>query len=311
MPPDALSEIVGSLRMRGTVYFHTHFTPPWSVEVPAYRNVTRFHIAVRGVTWVRVAGEQVPIRLAAGDLIVVPHGALHILSDDPERAPLALDEVLRQSGYDGHGALTYGGEAGDHPSQLFCGHFEFDDGALHPLLASLPASIVIRGDDSLNAGWLDPIMGFVQQQVKGGRAGAEAIVHRLTEILFIQVVRAFVDRAGEAAGCLAGVLDENLGRALSAVHVAPEKDWTVEAMAQQAGLSRTVFAARFRRMIGLTPLDYVMRWRMHEARRRLIDTKASLVEIADAVGYRSEAAFARAFKRRFGASPGSFKRQAD
>lgn len=309
MPHDALSQILSALKMRGTVYFHTHFTPPWSVQVPAYRRVARFHMSIRGNCWVRVASEPQPINLGTGDLVVIPHGAAHVLSDDPAREPVALDEVVSRSGYNGRGALAYGGSGGGQASQLFCGHFEFDEGAIHPLLTALPSSIHIPNTESMNAIWLDPVMRFVASEVMGGRAGADAIVYRLTEIVFIQVVRSFVDRAGEAAGCLAGVLDEHLGKALSVVHLAPERPWTVEAMAREAGLSRTVFAERFTRLIGMTPFGYITQWRMHVARRHLMDTERSLVEIAEATGYQSESAFARAFKRQFGVSPGNLRRK--
>lgn len=308
MGDDALSQILNALKMRGTVYFHTHFTPPWSVAIPAYARVARFHMAIRDACWVRVEGEPQPIHLATGDLIVIPHGAAHVLSDDPERQPVALDEVLSRSGYKGTGALAYGGSASGLACQLFCGHFEFDEGAMHPLLSALPSSIHIPNSQSLNAAWLDPVTRFVAGEVMGGRAGADAIVHRLTEIIFIQVVRSFVDRAGEAAGCLAGVLDAQLGKALSAVHLAPNRPWTVEAMAREAGLSRTVFAERFSRLIGMTPLGYVTQWRMHTARRHLLDTQGTLIEIAEAVGYQSESAFARAFRRQFGVAPSSLRR---
>lgn len=308
MAHDALSQILGALKMRGAIYFHTHFTPPWGVRVPAYRNVARFHMAIRGQCWLRVDGVAEPISLATGDLIVIPHGASHILSDVAEREAAQLDEVLSRSGYDGDGALVYGGARDGHASQLLCGHFEFEEGLMHPILSALPSYIHIPNTETMNANWLDPVMRFVTAEAMGARAGADAIVHRLTEIIFIQVVRAFVDRAGDAAGCLAGVLDGQLGKALSAVHLAPERPWTVEAMANEAGMSRTVFAERFTALIGMTPLGYVTHWRMQLARRQLIETDRPLIEIAEASGYRSESAFARAFKRQFDAAPGGLRR---
>lgn len=311
MADDALTQILNLLRLRGTVYFHTNFTAPWSVRVPAYRNVARFHLALRGTAWVRVEGVPLPLELSDGDLVVIPHGASHILSDDPVREPVMLDEVLSRTGYSGSGALNYGGEIRSNASRLFCGHFEFEEGAFHPLLSSLPNSIRIPSSEGITLGWLDMIARFIETEVRGGRAGAEAIVHRLTEIVFIQVVRSFVDRAGDAAGCLAGVLDPHLGRSLSAVHLAPERPWTVEAMAREAGMSRTVFAERFTKLIGMTPLGYVTHWRMQLARRELISGDKALVRIAEAAGYQSEAAFARAFKREMGVSPGSLRRNAE
>lgn len=310
MANDALSQILTALKMRGSVYFHTHFTPPWGVRVPAFSNVARFHMVIRGDCWVRVEGTDEPIHLATGDLIVIPHGASHILSDTRDQPPKQLDEVLDRSGYRGDGALIYGGADEGPACKIFCGHFEFEQGAMHPVLSSLPASIHLPNTQTMNAEWLESVMRFVSAEVLGEKAGADAIVHRLTEIIFIQVVRAFVDRSGEAAGCLAGVLDPNLSRTLSAVHTAPAEPWTVDAMASEAGMSRTLFAERFTSLMGMTPHGYVTQWRMQLARRQLLESDDAIIEIAEATGYGSEAAFARAFKRQFDIAPARFRRTA-
>lgn len=307
---DALSQILGALKMRGTIYFHTNFTPPWGVRVPAYKNVARFHMVIRGHCWIRVEGVPHPIALATGDLVVIPHGASHILSDTPERKAEDVDEIMKRVGYSGTGALVHGGGKGGHPSQLFCGHFEFEEGAMHPILSALPNYIHIANTETANAAWLDPIMRFVFSEVVAAKPGAAAITHRLTEIIFIQVVRAFVDRAGDAAGCLAGILDSRLSRALAAVHADPQKPWTVDAMAAEAGMSRTPFAERFTALIGMTPLAYVTHWRMQLARRLLIETNRPQIEIAEQAGYQSESAFSRAFKRQFDIAPGNLRRAA-
>ena len=310
MATDALSQILDALQMRGAIYFHTQFSKPWGVEVPAYGNVARFHMVMRGSCWVRIANKADPVHLSTGDLVVIPNGAGHILSDQPEREADSLDFVLTRSGYKGDGALIYGGEESGEACKLFCGHFEFEEGAIHPILEGLPEAIYLPNTETMNAEWLEPVMRFVSSEVIGGKAGASAIVHRLTEIIFIQVVRAFVDRAGDAAGCLAGVLDPKLGRCLSAVHAAPEIGWTVETMAQEAGMSRTVFAERFAALIGLTPHNYVTHWRMQLARKRLAGSDEAITDIAEAVGYGSEAAFTRAFKKQFDITPGLFRRAA-
>lgn len=294
--------------MRGSVYFQTQFTPPWGVRVPEYKKVARFHMAMRGECWVRIDGVPDAIHMSAGDLVAIPHGRAHVLSDTPDRDAVLVDEVVRRSGYAGSGALVYGGSRLGPTTQLFCGHFEFDDSLMHPALAALPRYIHIPNTETMNAEWLDAVMRFVTAEVLGAKAGADAIVHRLTEIIFIQVVRAFAAKAGDAAGTLAGVLDPQLSRALAAVHRAPEKPWTVEAMASEAGMSRTQFAGRFRKLIGMTPLDYVTHWRMQLARRHLAETTRPLIEIAETVGYRSESSFAHAFKRHLGAAPGQLRR---
>lgn len=308
MAQDALSQIFNALKMRGTIYFHTNLTAPFGLQVPQYRNVARFHMALRGQCWVRIEGVAEPVSLAAGDLVVIPHGVPHILSDTPERKAVALDDVLQRTGYKGEGALVYGGAKNGHANQLFCGHFEFDEGVMHPLLDALPSHIHIANTESMNASWLEPVMRFVSAEVMGSGAGSNAIIHRLTEIIFIQVVRAFVNKMGDAAGTLAGVLDPQLSKALAEVHAAPEKPWTVNDMARVAGMSRTLFAQKFTALIGMTPLGYVTQWRMQMAKRALVESKKPEIEIAESIGYQSESAFARAFKREFNATPSQMRR---
>ncbi|MEP3275150.1 MAG: AraC family transcriptional regulator [Stappiaceae bacterium] len=310
MSHDALSQILETLKLRGSVYFHTHFNPPWGVKVPSYRKVARFHMAMRGDCWLRVDGVEEPIHLATGDLVVIPHGAAHILSDTRDRDSVSVDDVISQSGYSGEGALAFGGDDDGHACKLFCGHFDFQEEAMHPIHSALPSHIHIPNTTTMNVYWLESVLRFVSSEVLGGQAGSDAIIHRLTEIIFIQVIRSFVDHAGDAAGSLAGVLNPQLSQCLAKIHVEPEKPWTVESMASEAGMSRTVFAERFTALMGMTPLGYLTNWRMQIARRRLIETEHPLIQIAEQVGYGSEAAFNRAFKRHFEMAPGEMRRSA-
>jgi len=308
MPQDALSQILDALRLRGSVYFHTHFSPPFGVRVPAYGQVARFHMAMRGSCWLTIDGVAEPLPLTTGDLVVIPRGTAHVLSDAPGREAATVDEVVARTGFNGSGALVFGGREAGGVCQLFCGHFAFDEAGSHPLLESLPRYIHLPSSRTMNAAWLDAIIRFVGAEVWGGRAGADAVVHRLSEIVFIQVIRAFVDHVGEGAGFLAAVLDPKLSRSLARFHAEPARAWTVEAMAKEAGVSRTVFAERFTSLVGMTPLGYAAYWRMHLARREVVAGKLPLIEIAERVGYGSEAALIRAFKRQFGVTPGELRR---
>jgi len=308
MSQDPLSDILRALRMKGTIYFRTDFNPPWGVAVPEFSNVARFHLAARGSCWVRVAGEEQPVHLAQGDLIVIPHGAAHVLADDPDREPSSLDDVLEKSGFKGTGALVYGGEDGGRSTQLICGHFAFDDTAIHPLLEALPRYIHISGSESLNNAWLESAMKFITVESLGGEPGSDAVVHRLSEIIFIQAVRVYVDRMGSDAGSLAGIADPQIGRALGAMHSSPQAPWTVEGLAREAGMSRTAFAVKFAQLIGMTPHSYLTQWRMQEAGRKLRETGDPILTVAEHAGYRSEAAFNRAFKKWFDATPASYRR---
>lgn len=306
---DVLSEVLSIIKMRGSLYFRTQFTPPWGVLVPAYRNVARFHLASRGQCWVVVGKHGKPFVLANGDLLVIPHGAEHRLSDSPDTQTFSVDEILAQTGFGGEGALIYGGEDGDSPTSLVCGHFEFDEDATHPLLEALPAYIHISASDTLNHVWLEGAMKFIGHEAGTGKAGSDAIVNKLSEVLFIQAVRAYVQTVGSEAKCLAGLLDPQIGRALRIVHRAPEAPWTVESMAREAHLSRTGFAQRFGELMGLTPFQYVTHLRMQKARELLVDSNHSVLSVAERAGYRSEAAFNRAFKTYFKLGPGAYRRQ--
>ncbi|MBA5777665.1 AraC family transcriptional regulator [Stappia sp. F7233] len=310
MSDDALSQILKALRLKGSVYFHSFFKPPWGISVPALGNVARFHMAIRGNCWLRVDGVDEPVRLAQGDITIIPHGAAHVLSDRRDGEGTELEEVLVRSGFSGSGELAFGGDADEEACKLLCGHFEFDEGALHSILATLPSYMHLADTKTVNGYWLEAVMRFVASEIVEEKPGADAIVDRLTEIVFIQVLRSFVDNAGEAAGCLAGILNPRLGRCLSQIHRDPSRSWTVETMAQEAGMSRTVFAERFTALMGMTPLNYVTHWRMHLARRDLLDTAHPLIRIAEQVGYSSEASFNRAFKRQFNVTPGEMRRSA-
>ncbi|MBX9912067.1 MAG: AraC family transcriptional regulator [Beijerinckiaceae bacterium] len=307
MTSDVLSQIFAAVKMRGTVYFHARFSPPWGIKVPRYKNVARFHLAMRGAFWVRVDGETQPVHLNEGDLIVIPHGTSHILSDSADRDARELDWVLKETGYEGSGALVYGGPAREG-CQVFCGHFEFAEDALHPMLDALPQYIYMPSAETLSSNWLQLVLDFVASEKASSQPGADAIMYRLTEIIFIQVIRSFVTRAGDAAGCLAALLDPQLSRVFSAVHTSPSRGWTVEMMAKEAGLSRTAFAQRFTQLVGMGPIHYLTQWRMRNAKQRVFSTEDPLVEIAEAAGYQSQAAFTRAFKRSFGTTPGQLRR---
>ncbi len=303
---DVLSDILNIVTLKGSLYFRTHFAPPWGVNVPKFSNVARFHLVTRGQCWVRVAGEPDRLSLNAGDLIVIPHGAEHDLSDAPHTPIESLDHVVDASGFQGTGALVYGGEDDSVPACLVCGHFAFDPNVGRILLDNLPPYIVIQGFQSADIGWIDDAMKFITQEVHDEAPGADAIVNRLSEILFIQTIRHFAKDA--KTGLMASLRDPQLGRALSAIHAEPSRDWSVDSLAQAAGLSRTVFSERMKEKIGLSPMQYLTQWRMELASRMLMKKTANLGRVAPEVGYQSVGAFIKAFKKHYGVGPGRYQK---
>lgn len=314
---DALSEILGALDLRGTLYFNTEFRPPWGVRVPRYGGVARFHLNLRGNCWVSLTDGSEPVLLEAGDLVLVPHGAEHCLAASPGAACLTVDEVVERAGFTGRGALVYSAEVShdeDHgnPTRLVCGHFAFDENAGHPFLSQLPSLMVIRHDDGGSAPRLEleEIFRIITREVREGRPGSDAVVHRLSEVLFIQAVRVWSANENHDHGLMAALLDRHLGSSLEALHQRPGTRWTVQELALAGGLSRTVFSERFRSLVGMSPMQYVTLWRMQKARILLMKRHLSLDAVAQSVGYDSTAAFSRAFKKQIGDSPGAYRRAA-
>jgi len=304
---DVLSDILGTLRLKGTLYFSTEFGRPWGLRVPAYRRVARFHLVVRGNCWVRVMPDRPPELLESGDLILIPHGAEHVLADTPDTPCRTVDEVVKAAGFTGTGALVYGGDDEGGPTRLVCGHFEFDDGFDHPVLSQLPAALVVRWEESVRGSPLEDVFRFITREVQEGRPGHEVVTRRLSEVLFVQAVRFWADSVDEHQGFLGALAHPGLGKALAAIHAEPASPWTLESLARRAAMSRSAFAGQFRDAVGQTPHKYVTAQRIQAARRLLAESGHSLERIAAQVGYDSAASLSRTFKRMVGMSPGSYR----
>lgn len=307
---DLLSDVLSQLRFRGTLYFRTSFTSPWGVRVPAYDQVARFHLVHRGNCLIRIEGVDQLIPLSQGDLIVVTKGARHTLFCDPVREDeaLPLEDVVERSGFSGSGALVYGGEPGtNNETQLVCGHFAFDSDARHPLIDALPPYVHLTSYADRSDGWLEHTIRMIGSEAGRDLPGGDIIALKLAEIIFAQALRAYLSTA-DAPG-LAGFADPRLTRALTSLHAEPSRDWTLDELASAAGMSRTAFAEKFAESMSVTPMAYLTRWRMLLARARLRDTPEPVPAIAEEVGYRSEAAFGRAFKKIFGVPPARYRRQ--
>jgi AraC-like DNA-binding protein len=306
---DVLSDILDGLRLRGTLYFTTEFRRPWGLRVPAYRRVARFHLVVRGSCWIRVADGE-PVELETGDLILIPHGAEHVLADTPDTPCRTVEEVVRSAGFTGRGALVIAGDDGGGAARMVCGHFEFDTGQEHPLVTQLPPALVVRWSESVRDSPLENAFRFIAREVQESRPGHGTVVRRLSEVLFVQAIRFWADRAQPERGLLAALADPRLGAALTAIHAAPAEHWTLERLGREAALGRSAFAARFRAVVGEPPLQYLTRWRVQMASRLLAESRLPLERIAERVGYESAASLSRAFRKTTGSSPGAYRRQA-
>lgn len=307
---DVLSDVLETLRIRGTLYFSTEFHQPWGIRVPAFRRVARFHLMVRGSVWVRIAGLADAVHLGPGDLILVPHGAEHLLGCTETSQCQGVDDVVRLAGFTGRGALVYGGEDRGAPTRLVCGHFEYDESLDHALLSQLPPAIVVRWQDELQNSPLADAFGFITREVQAARPGHEAVIRRLSEVLFFQAVRTWAERQDSRSGMLAALADPALSAALAAMHEKPAERWSLDSLSRHAAMGRSAFAERFHRVVGATPMRYLTDWRMQRAKRLLAESSLGLDAVAAQVGYDSAASLSRVFQKVTGVSPGMYRRDA-
>ncbi len=292
------------LRLRGTVYFQADFGAPWGMAVPASQ-VAAFHVVATGHCWLRLQGET-SIGLERGDIVLLPHGAAHELVHEEGASAAPAAELLSQPRQEE--APAYGGDG--TTTTLVCGHFEFDREALHPFFETLPEILHISTGDDEHSDWLATAARLAAAESKGAQRCASVVVDRLAEALLLQTLRLYLDRAQEPRGFLAAVRDPAIGRALSRLHHDTAHDWSLCELAEIAGLSRSSFAERFKELVGESPMRYLFRWRMLAAREQLQEGSLSTAAVASRVGYSSEFAFAKAFKRFFGKGPGAMRRSA-
>jgi AraC family transcriptional regulator, activator of mtrCDE len=300
---DVLGEVLDALELTSQLYFRAELTSPFSIKVPEESGHIRFHVAAEGPCTIALAGRP-PLALGAGDLVLVPHGAAHVLSDTPGRPARPLAALLDESGFDGSGPFVCGG--GGVRTVLVCGHFAFGEPGLHPIVASLPELMHVRAEANTGYRWMEQLLRHIESETRARRTGFLEVARRLSEILLIEVLRAYAEEGHP--GALGALADPQLGRALAALHAEPEADWSVDALARVAGQSRTLFTERFRERMGTSPMRYLVAWRMRKARRLLAGGAVSVAEAARRVGYRSESAFNRAFREQFGAPPGVYRK---
>ncbi len=308
---DLLSDILSRMRLTGTLYFRTSFTSPWSIKVPAFEKAARFHFAHQGRCFVRIEKDKAPVALEQGDLIIITRGAPHTLYCDPttEDQAVMLDEVVEKSGFTGSGTLIYGETGTNHETQLICGHFAFDENANHPLIEALPSHIHIRNYGEANGHWMENTLRVIGAEAGREQMGAHLIATKLSEIIFAQALRTYLNNEGADKPVMAGFADPAIASALEAIHQDPAFPWTLAALSKIAGMSRTSFAIKFSRCMPTAPMGYITRWRMQIARQSLAETNAPIIEIAESVGYHSEAAFGRVFKKVFQTAPATYRRQ--
>ncbi|MBU1333411.1 MAG: AraC family transcriptional regulator [Alphaproteobacteria bacterium] len=315
---DVLSDVLAAVRLTGAIFFDNTFREPWVAEapkasaiaaavMPTSQYVFFFHTLIEGSCWAELTeGASEPIRLEAGDIVAFPMDDAHAFcSSVGMRAKPSLavyhHPVDRQLPYivnDGSGAGT---------CRFICGYLGCDIHPYNPFIKSLPR--VLHGHGTAAQSWLAHLVRHAVSETQSLRPGGETVLAKLAELLFVEVLRDYVDALPpEAHGWLAGLRDPQVGHALRLIHGQPAENWTLESLARAVGLSRSVFADRFAHFTGASPMQYVARWRMQLAARRLENPSVSIAQAGAEVGYESEAGFNRAFKKVVGLPPGAWRK---
>lgn len=307
---DALSAVLAQVRLQRTRWAFTVGRAPWGVALPATKSCIRFHYLLRGSAWLGVEKKGEPrVALSGGDLALLPLGHAHTLRDHPRSGTESFDELARCATRP-DSIVMHIDVGGKGPEMSFItGAFVLDDPLAKPILATLPPVVRLTPDgEHAVPSFLENIR-FITSEVEQGRPGSEIVLLRMADVIFIQILRACLARAPDDGGGFLGALREpSTAAALAAMHRRPEAPWTVASLAREAGVSRSVFAARFTQLVGEPPLGYLTRLRMQKA-SALLREGATLAKASRSTGYASEASFSHAFRQWAGVSPGAWRRK--
>ena len=303
---DVLTDVLETVRVVAACYGRMEATAPWGIRIRSGEDA-KFHVVLEGRAQLLVDGSEEPIQLSAGDIVALPHGHAHSLLDSSTVSAEPLEELLVCRARGDGNVFRVGG--GGQSATVVSGRFRFEDRRNNPLLSVLPPVITLRGEMGKSVRWLEPTLKFIACEAASGRPGSQTVIARLADVLFIQIVRGHLaSLPANGSGWLSALADSQIGAALGHIHQNPELDWTVQSLASKVAMSRSAFASRFMRLVGEPPLSYVTRWRMQKAAGMLREGKQTLAEVAAQVGYDSEAAFSKAFKRAVGSAPGAYRR---
>jgi AraC family transcriptional activator of mtrCDE len=305
---DALSRLLSLYPLSTALDIRCHFGAPWVLDHAATaRGIAPYHLVVSGNAWLDAAGQK-GVALQAGDIIVFPKGSAHRLYTEGDDELTPLRDLSESQGVQ---VVQVKGNGGDGPvTDILCGQFEFDPGESNTLLDALPEMILVRTEGRPDFAGLKALITMLRVETEIMRPGASAVVSQLSSALFALVIRAWLEQADAVPGLFAVLAERRLQAALQAMLAAPEKPWSLDDMAAACHMSRATFARLFRSVAGTTPASMLMQTRMAQAARWLTQGKRSVGDIGEAVGYQSEAAFNRVFKRCFGVGPGQYRRRA-
>jgi AraC-like DNA-binding protein len=315
---DVLSEVLRVVKLQGALFYNGEFSSPWSVCSPASRTVAPYlasgarhliiyHLLTEGHASARLMDGE-PIALDAGDLVIFPHGDPHIIENGRATKPVDMAKELARIVANGLKVSRLGG--GGEVTKFICGFMACDPQLSQVFLSGLPPVFKVSIRNDASGRWLENSIRFSVNEADASRAGGEAVLAKLSEVLFVETLRAYIAHLpADRTGWLAGARDLEVGKALALMHRNPAHPWTIASLAAEAGVSRSVLAERFRHYLNQTPMNYLTHWRLQLGAQMMASTNYSVAQIAPEVGYESEAAFNRAFKRQFTVPPARFRNQ--
>jgi len=299
---DVLTTVLNALQFKGKVFCYSKFTAPWAIRLKP-KDYAHFHFFVRGQGWVQLEETGAETSVVSGDLVIFPHGGAHLLRDDRKTKAVNVEELLPC-----RDVLTLRHGGGGSETTTVCGAFTFENQIGNPILPLLPDLIHVPREKIHSAVWLEPMLRLLAHEAQNPREGSGSIIGHLTGIIFVQAVRAWIEAQPQGQGGWLGALrDKQISLALNLMHQKPGEPWTIARLASEVGMSRSPFATRFTTLVGEPPLAYLTKWRMNLAAGYLRDDQISVREIAERVGYESQASFTNAFKRSFSISPREYK----
>ncbi len=315
---DALSDVLKVAHLTGGVFLRADFFAPWcmSARVPPEQchpalgpadHVILYHYVVEGALRIRVPDENREELVLAGEAVLLPRNDPHLMGSDLSLPPARGRDIIHPPKDGGLYSIHHGGN-GDR-TQMVCGYLGCASAKDNPVISTLPPMLKLNVEQGGAGEWMRATFKYAAEEVSAGRPGSETVLAKLSELLFVEAVRRYAESLpDEQTGWLAGLREPYVGRALALLHRDLTRRWTVDDLGREVGLSRSALADRFIRLIGMPPMHYLAHWRMHVATQKLRNTSASLAQVAESVGYDSEAAFSRAFKKAFGVAPATWRR---
>jgi len=299
---DVLTSVVNSLQFKGKVFCFSKFTAPWAIKMQR-KEFAHFHFIESGTAWIEIEGTGARVNLSSGDFVILPHGLPHILADSSEANAVNVEQLLVC-----RDVLTLKHGGGGPETTTVCGAFTFENQIGNPILPLLPDLIHIPHEKSERGTWIESTLKLLAYEAQFPKEGSGSIIGHVTGIIFVQAVREWIaEQAQGQGGWLGALRDKQIGAALNLIHHKPSKPWTIAKLASEVGMSRSPFATKFTALVGEPPLAYLTKWRMNLAAAHLRDDQLSIREIAELVGYESQASFTNAFKRNFSLSPREYK----